>query len=238
MNCLIILPGDIREGGVAELRGAVAAHVRDVLKKGAGDTVLAGILNGPMGEAKIMAMDPDAVRIELPRGPVPPLPGIDVILAMPRPKVMKRLWAPLASLGVGTIAIIGAAKVETFYFASHALDPNLFEPRLIEGLAQARDTRLPAVEIHASFPRFITERLEHLAGTSTRLIAVPGDEVAVPQISPGARVVLAVGPEGGWTPDERRVFHERGFAPVRLGPRTLRTDTAIVALFGLLRAAV
>ena len=45
----------------------------------------------------------------------------DLLLAVPRPKVMRRLWAPLAAIGVGQVILTNAEKVERDYFGSHAL---------------------------------------------------------------------------------------------------------------------
>ena len=46
--------------------------------------------------------------------------------------------------------------------------------------------------------------------------------------------VLAVGPEGGWTDAEVALLEEKGFARMSLGPRILRTDTALIVLLGRL----
>ena len=54
----------------------------------------------------------------------------------------------------------------------------------------------------------------------------------------GGRVLLAVGPEGGWVPFELELLQAHGFAPVSLGARALRTDTACIALISLVRDAL
>src|SRR5205823_10500285 len=82
---------------------------------------------------------------------VPPRPPIDLLLALPRPKVMRRLWAQLAALGVGQIMLTNAERVERNYFDTHVLKPECYRPLLVEGLQQARDTRLPNVSIHRQF---------------------------------------------------------------------------------------
>jgi 16S rRNA U1498 N3-methylase RsmE len=46
----------------------------------------------------------------------PPRPRVDVLLALPRPKVMRRLWAQLAALGVAQIILTNAERVERHYF--------------------------------------------------------------------------------------------------------------------------
>jgi 16S rRNA (uracil1498-N3)-methyltransferase len=241
MNCLILLPEDFHGDGVAVIRGARARHIRDVLKKRAGDSLVAGVLNGPLGMSRIVEAGDDHVTVELPAGSVPPQSRIDLILAMPRPKVMKRLWAPLASLGIRRIVIIGEEKVEPFYFASHAVTEEIYRPRLIEGLEQARDTHLPEVMIHESFSRFAENHLAGLAAGGACLIAQPGASVNVPDAlagNDGEHVVLAVGSEGGWSEHALKVFVRHAFVPVGLGDRPLRTDVAVIALLALIRSGM
>jgi 16S rRNA (uracil1498-N3)-methyltransferase len=49
-------------------------------------------------------------------------------------------------------------------------------------------------------------------------------------------IVLLVGPEGGWTPDEQHLAQEQGFLPLTLGPRILRAETAAIAALSILQA--
>jgi len=49
-------------------------------------------------------------------------------------------------------------------------------------------------------------------------------------------IVLLVGPEGGWTPDEQRLAQEQGFLPLTLGPRILRAETAAIAALSILQS--
>ncbi len=48
-------------------------------------------------------------------------------------------------------------------------------------------------------------------------------------------LTLAVGPEGGFSGQEVERAHERGFMPVGLGPRILRTETAAIAALTILQ---
>ena len=75
----------------------------------------------------------------------PEPPRVDLLLALPRPKVLKRLWAQIAAVGVGHIVLTNAARVERNYFDTHLLEPEVYRPLLVEGLQQARDTRVPIV---------------------------------------------------------------------------------------------
>ncbi|KAL0033224.1 hypothetical protein WJX79_010422 [Trebouxia sp. C0005] len=131
-------------------------HLIQVLKLQPRDQVKIGIVNGPFGQATVLHTHPDIVLQCLLWQP-PSTPGqLYLVLAMPRPKVMKRLWSTLACLGVTRVYITGAEKVEKVYFASHALKPESFYPELIHGAEQAGDTRLPAVYLSKSLHATLT----------------------------------------------------------------------------------
>jgi RsmE family RNA methyltransferase len=151
---------------------------------------------------------------------------------------MKRLWAQLAALGVGRIILTNAEKVERFYFDSHVLEPDFYTAWLIEGLQQAGDTRLPEVRIVRELKPFLEDELDALFPSSgLRLLADPSAEKTIFQTLENtalARTLLAIGPEGGWTPYELEMFSSHEFQAFNAGPRILRTDTACVALLSAL----
>ncbi|KAF5832985.1 hypothetical protein DUNSADRAFT_10941 [Dunaliella salina] len=76
--------------------------------------------------------------------PLPP-PTIDLLLALPRPKVLRRLWPVLAELGLGKVVLCGAERVEKSFFTSKVLSPHVVREGLVKGLEQAGDTQLPDV---------------------------------------------------------------------------------------------
>lgn len=262
MNLILLEPADLPDVGTARLTGPRAAHVREVLRAAAGDTIRVGQLDGPLGVGTVKSLSAEEVVLACAwETAIPPRPAVDLLLAVPRPKVLKRLWAQLAALGVGRIALVNAARVERFYFDSHVIQPDFYRPLLIEGLQQARDTRVPEVSVHRAFRPFVEDELDGLFGPGARLVAHPWTEGRLDPPSQGfrlrpraaagqagvasgwttgqksARVLLAVGPEGGWVPFELDLLQARGFRPVGLGPRTLRTDTACVALLAMVHAA-
>lgn len=237
MNLLLLEPGSVTEDR-AVLRGDQARHVITVLRAGPGAALRIGLLDGPRGTATVRAVGADTVELTCAFEPAPPpRPGLDLLLALPRPKVMKRLWAQLAALGVDRIILTNAARVERNYFDTHVLDPGFYTPLLIEGLQQARDTRLPRVSIHRQFKPLVEDELDGLSDAPARLVADPEAAHGPAFPTPGQRVLLAVGPEGGWVDFERDLLRAHGFQPFHLGPRTLRTDTACIALLSVVAYA-
>jgi len=235
MNMILLKPEEVREDGLAVISGERARHIRRVLKAKEGKVLRIGMLNGPTGKGTVLAIDPHQVCLQCALdGEVPPKPKIDLLLAMPRPKVMKRLWAQLAALGVGRIVLVNADKVERFYFDSHVLEPDFYNARLIEGLQQARCTHLPGVLIRRRFKPFVEDELSGLFSDHMKLLANPSAEnrLADPSLET-ERAVLAVGPEGGWSDYEVGKLQEHGFASFSMGSRVLRSDTACIAALSM-----
>lgn len=242
MNLILLEPDEIQADGTALLSGKRARHVREVLQAAPGEEIRVGVVDGPMGVATVLE---DSKQLHLSctfSNEIPSIPRVDLLLAMPRPKVMNRLWPVLASLGVGRILISNAWKTERNYFDTHVLESEHIREALIEGLQQARDTRLPQVSVHKQFKKLVEDKLDGFGPYAARLVAHPG-EGAFPSeklaaLPREARVLLAVGPEGGWTPFELELLAVHGFESVSWGPRALRTDTACAVLLGLVHAAL
>lgn len=233
MNLILLQPSDFREPALACLSDARARHISSVLKANPGGTIRIGLLNGPRGTGTLVSRSEHEVVLACTfADSPPPRPPLDLLLALPRPKVLKRLWAQLAALGVDRIILTNAARVERNYFDTHVVEPTFFTPLLIEGLQQARDTRLPTVSVHRQFKPLIEDELATLSDAPRRLMADPAADPAAPGFG-SARTLLAVGPEGGWVDYERQLLQRHGFRPFSLGPRTLRTDTACIALLSV-----
>lgn len=242
VNLILLERTELDSGDITTLRGDRARHLLNVLKVTPGQTVRVGIVDGQLGTGTVTTIAPGevALRCAFERETLPP-PAIDLLLAVPRPKVLRRLWAQLAALGVARIIITNAARVERDYFDTHVLTPECYRPLLSEGLQQARDTRLPRVSVHRQFRKLIEDDLDTLVADALRIVAHPDADVSVPaavSASTMARVLVAVGPEGGWNAFELSLLESRGFQRVALGPRTLRVDTACVALLGVVSAAL
>jgi RsmE family RNA methyltransferase len=241
MNIILLNPGEVGSGGALSLSGARARHLLSVLRVAPGHHVRVGILDGPCGVGTVQSIADDTVELLCVFDAMgPPRPRVDLLLALPRPKVMRRLWAQIAALGVGQIILTNAARVERDYFDAHALTPECYRPLLIEGLQQARDTRLPHISISRRFKRLIEDELDQLFPGGLRLVADPAGTkpvAAVVRESIEERVLLAIGPEGGWNAFETALLEAHGFQSCSMGPRTLRTDTACVALLAIVHHA-
>jgi RsmE family RNA methyltransferase len=134
--------------------------------------------------------------------------------------------------------------VERFYFDATILSPEEHRPLLLEGLAQAKDTLVPTLSVHRSFAWLVRTELGAPNADVLRVYADPGETrtlreaVSAWSAQRTGRVILAIGPEGGFTDRERRELEAASFVRVGLGPRVLRSDVATIALLTLLHAAL
>jgi 16S rRNA (uracil1498-N3)-methyltransferase len=242
MNLIIVDDADLGEAGIVKFTDGRAAHLKNVLRVTPGQQVRIGRLDGPLGVGTVVSAGDSSVVLQCAfESEMPARPVVDLLLAVPRPKVMRRLWAQLAALGVGQIILTNAEGVERPYFDTHILQEAHYRPLLIEGLQQARDTRLPTVSIHRQFRVLVEDQLEGLAGTGRRLVADPSGTTSIGAALVGVkppRCLIAVGPESGWNAFELALLRQHGFELIGLGPRTLRVDTACTALLAIIHATL
>ena len=239
MNRILFEPSENR-GGEVRLAGPRAHHVWAVLQAQPGDTVRAGEIGGDRYDgARVLVSTPSDCILRLGEASPPLLRAAwDLLLALPRPKCLRRLWPQIAALAPERVYLTAAEKVEKDYWGSTFLRPEVYRSLLVDGLAQSGDTILPEVEVHRRLKPLVEDVLPRRYAEGRRLVAHPprtGARNAAPDKPPayGAGIV-AVGPEGGWSDYELRMFEAAGFRRVSLGPRVLRTDTAVVALLSLL----
>ena len=242
MNRILFEKSEIADG-VATFGGARAAHVLDVLHGEVGQTLKTGEVGGRIGTAEIVGIErmdggEALVRAKVCHDQESLRPWADIILAPPRPRVMKRLLPQLAAMGVGRIVLVGAKKVEKDFWGATLLKEENYRPLLVDGLMQAGTSILPELVCRRNFRRFVADELDAMFPASRRIVAHPygaeGTKETEEAKGTAGMLLLAIGPEGGWTDDEVELLEAKGFARYSLGPRILRTDTAVVALLARL----
>ncbi len=228
MNLLLIEADERLEPGLARVEGRKARHLREVLGKGVGQAVRVGELGGRMGQGVVLALDDDhaLVRYEAHEPPPEPSP-VRLVLALPRPPMLRRILQHATSLGVKRVVLLHTARVEKSFWGSHALRDAELGAQLRLGLEQARDTVLPEVALRRRFRPFVEDELAAWQGD--KLVAHPEPGAPWPAAATGPTTIV-VGPEGGLVPFELDTLRAAGCAAVGLGPRILRVETAVVAL--------
>jgi 16S rRNA (uracil1498-N3)-methyltransferase len=234
LNLVLLGEADFVAERRVRLAGRRLAHVEKVHRAKLGDSLTVGVEGGRVGRGQIVRLDAEALELEvsLDAAPPPKLP-LTLVLALPRPKVLNRVVAAAASLGVARIFLINAWRVEKGYWSSPRMAEASLREQLVLGLEQAKDTVLPELHLRRLFVPFVREELPGVVAGGKALVAHPvAAEVAPRDLTDAASVTLAIGPEGGFIPAEVASLAEVGFRPVSLGARVLRVETAVAALVG------
>ncbi|WP_297763875.1 16S rRNA (uracil(1498)-N(3))-methyltransferase [uncultured Alcanivorax sp.] len=232
MNLLLLHPHQHLHGNLWRLDERQCRHVRDILGLAEGGSCRAGIVGDGMGKAQIESIENNEIHVLFKEDsrPSPPLP-LSLLLALPRPKMLKRILIDATSLGIKRIVLINSWKVDKSYWQTPNLKADLLREKMLLGLEQARDTTLPELVLAPRFRPFVEDNLNAWAGPGQRILAHPGDYPPMPG-DLTEPVTLAIGPEGGWTDYEVEMLQRHGFACHSFGARILRVETALPALVG------
>lgn len=234
MNLLLLDDADFVAADRVILRDRRLTHMQEVHRAESGDRMRVGRLGGLMGEGRLLRLDANQAELQVSFDQAPPakLP-LTLLLALPRPKMLRRVLQTVAAMGVPRLVLLNSYRVEKSFWQTPFLEPAAIREQLILGLEQARDTVLPEVIIEKRFKPFVEDRLPALAAGSLGLIGHPGPWPECPRAL-SEPVTLAIGPEGGWIPYEVDKLREAGLNPVQLGERILRVETAVTALLARL----
>lgn len=239
MNLILIKPSEINLTRVV-FNDERAKHIAKVLRASVGDEIRVGVVDEMLGHGvvtNIHRRPPYAVELELVIDTLPPPPSpIDIVLALPRPIMFKRVLSQATTLGVKQFHIINAKRVEKSFWDAQILDKEIYRKHLIHGLEQAIDTKLPNVSFHKGFRAFVETEIVKIKQEYTSLVvADPRFKKRPEELKSGSeRTLLAVGPEGGWVDYEIKKLQQAGFTGFGIGPRILRVDSAVIALHSML----
>lgn len=231
---VIVLPASAFDGERASICDErQILHIKNVLGAGLGDTLKIAKLGDKLGTASIARLDDVCVleNVQLTTPPPPKLP-LTVILALPRPKVLRRLIMDMTAFGVANIILINSVRTDKSYWGSPLLD-RLCE-FIQEGLEQGVDCVPPTITLAKRFKPFVQDKLPAIIANKTAVVAHPYGEVGfgVYQSKHGLPHVMIVGAEGGFVPYEIELLQSVGVDVVTLGERILRTESAVSALVG------
>lgn len=234
MNLLLLEEADFIAADRVILRDRRLTHMQEVHRSEVGDSLRVGRVNGLMGSAELLRLEAGEaeLRVNLDQPPLAKLP-LTLVLALPRPKMLRRVFQTVATMGVAKVILVNSYRVEKSFWQTPFLEPEAIREQLILGLEQARDTVLPEIVIEKRFKPFVEDRLPAISEGTLGLVGHPGNFPPCPRAL-NEPVTLAIGPEGGWIPYEIDLLAKSGLQPVQLGERILRVETAVTALLARL----
>lgn len=235
MNLILLDHDDfIDASNHARLTGRRLGHVLTVHRAAAGDELRVGLLNGSRGTGIVTRLDRETLEMDVRLvSPPPPKIPLTLVLALPRPKVLRRVLRSATALGIERIVLLNCSRVEKSYWQSPFLSAERIREQLVLGLEQAQDTVLPEVRLERRFKPFVEDELPAIIRGTLSLVAHPAAPAPCPR-TVGRATTLAVGPEGGFLPYEIEKFAACGFTPMSMGERTLSVETAVPALIAKL----
>jgi 16S rRNA (uracil1498-N3)-methyltransferase len=234
MNLILLFQDDFIDNMIVRLQGRRLKHVLEVHRALVGDELCVGVLNGRIGSGKVTLLNQAVLELEVRLERLPPLaPPLTLILALPRPKVLRRVLRSASGLGVKKIILLNCFRVEKSFWQSPFLNQAEINDQLILGLEQARDTVLPEVLLRPLFKPFVEDELPEVSRGTLSLAAHPTASDPCPRDVKRA-VTLAIGPEGGFIPYEMEKLVVCGFTPVQMGERILSVETAVPSLLARL----
>lgn len=231
MNLLLFSPEEVDNQRVV-LSDDRARHLKDVLKVRPGRILEAGILNHSRGHAEVLIVGSEIVLRYAANNDPTPKPQLDMILAIPRPKALRRLLTTIASMGVAQLWLTNAWRVEKSYLKSRLLNSKeMMNRQLLLGCTQAKTTYLPDIKVFRTLTELF-RTLESLPQKRKRIIFEPNQALTIADLGRDdalKRKLIAVGPEGGWIEREIERFKILGFNCCSLGDAILRTENAVVS---------
>jgi 16S rRNA (uracil1498-N3)-methyltransferase len=235
LNLILLFHEDFIEGtSRVRLTGRRLRHVLEVHRASVGDELSVGLANDRTGTGKVTSLSGSALEMDVSLERMPPaaLPVV-LILALPRPKVLRRVLRSACSMGVKKMVLLNSFRVEKSYWSSPVLGPGSIQEQLVLGLEQSRDTVLPEVLLRPLFKPFVEDELPGLIKGTLPLVAHPDTSSECPR-NVDRPVTLAIGPEGGFIPYEIDRLVAAGFSPVHFGDRILAVESAVPALLARL----
>ncbi len=239
MNC-ILLPNAQIQNSIATITDRLQiVHINQVLNADVGACIKIGEIGGKLGRAVIQSITENAILlkdVQLTEAPPAKL-DLTVVLALPRPKVLRRLIMDMTAMGVRDIILVNSYRSQKSYWQSPML--KRLDEFVLEGLQQGVDTIAPSITLKPRFKPFIEDEFTALAARKA-IVAHPYANVSLKDYlqNQGDAFqrelpnVVFIGAEGGWIDFEIELLAAHSCQPVSLGSRILRTEAAVNAILG------
>ena len=228
----------------ASIAGAQADHMARVLRAQPGmeADVVAG---GHVFHAQVAAVGPDEVRFNL-IAELEADPALPVTMVISIYKFDRMEWAmeKATELGVAAVAPVIARRTDKHLGIAAMNRVERWRRIVHEAAQQARRSDVPVIHD----PVALGERVRAAAAAPSRIVLAEQertttlrgiiDEAVAAAQNEMPMLEIAIGPEGGWAPEEEALFDANGWRAASLGPRILRAETAAIAALAVVASAL
>jgi len=231
----LYVPEAGKPGDIISVTGQTAHHVTQVLRLRPGATVR--LFNGTGQEWEAVLLEGRRTGLRLEIGNVVATvdePSLSITLAqgIARNDRMDFILQKSVELGVSRIQPLWMQRCQA-RVSGERLEKRLkhWQGIIISACEQSGRSTLPELSNPADYPTWINEQGNSHIG----LMLQPDSKQSLHNLAPpGGDIIILVGPEGGLNPEEQRLASLARFTGIRLGQRTLRTETAALsALAGI-----
>ncbi|MBI2682578.1 MAG: 16S rRNA (uracil(1498)-N(3))-methyltransferase [Acidobacteriales bacterium] len=218
----------------AAITGANARHLAQVLRAQAGQQFEVSC-DGVIFLGRITSVVPERVEFELlEKIEARPLPAVSLLLSVFKFDRMEWAIEKATELGVAEIYPVIARRTEAHLAKAVAKRVERWRKIAREASQQSRRAAEPVI----AEPTKLKQAIGDTKHMPLRYVLAETEQAqtlaaALREADAASAVLLAVGPEGGWSADELELFREHGWHSVSLGPTILRAETAAIAALSL-----
>ncbi len=230
MNRIPLWPKEI-ENDIVTLTDSRLDHVKTVIKAKSQDRLRALILNEGLTDLSILSIDDTACKVRLlPCDQEGDRPWLHLIIGVCRPPSMRKILEHATATGAGSLSFVRTHLSEKSFEGSRFFREEEYLPLMLAGLAQSNQYyRLPTLTLYKS----LQDSLQDLNSESLRLVLDRSAEQWIP-VCASKQIILALGPERGWTEKELQILKSQGFLCSRISESTLRVEIAVFQAIGQL----
>lgn len=234
MNIVLLKPDQIVNNGVWQIDNPrQLQHLRQHLELNVGDSLKVGIRQELRYLTEVLEISEQHIIVRpIQEDTVPEKLPVHLILALPRPKVLRRIIMDAVTVGVERISLIHSYRVDKSYWQTPFLQQ--LDDYVTLGLEQAGDTIAPEIQLYKRFKPFVEDVLPTwINAERPAYVAHPYAEQHMPYAIQHS-CSLIIGPEGGFIPYEIELLKKNGCQAMSIGNRILRTETAVSNILGRL----
>lgn len=231
LNSLIIFEHELEQNS----KNAVVrckkrlSHLREIIKVEVGQSLKVTIPNRGLTNAIVKSSAADAIEFEI-NSEIhsPSTASWHLLVGLSRPPTMKKILEHATTLGIKHFHFVTATLSEKSYQTSKIWEEDNLTQILSDGLAQsAHYWEIPTITLYSSL-----KKLPDFSAMDCRLLSLHTQSQPMRKIEKSKELILALGPERGWTKDEDELLQNIGFQAVSLGSSVLRVEIATFAVLG------